>query len=667
MTSIKQPDDMMRKMFAVLTLSLLTFSLQAETPVVAHGLLKAKGNRIVDQHGHDVQLRGMSMFWSQWKGKYYTPQVVNWLVKDWKINVIRVAMAVDAGGYASNEKEKEKAFSMIDAAVNEGIYVIVDFHVHDAIKYQKEAVTFFTEVASRYGSLPNIIYEPWNEPVQHAWAEVIKPYHETVVAAIRKIDPDNLIVCGTKTWSQNVEEASLDPINDVNVAYTLHYYAATHKQKLREEAARALKNGIALMVTEYGTCESNGSGYLDLEETKKWWSFLDENKISHCNWSVSDKKETASILKTGISEFGNWNEEDLTPSGKLVREEIRLKNTQQMKTGEKGLKDFYADYFDIGVAVSPRALKTDEALLIKTNFNSLTAENAMKSETIHPQEKTYDWKQADSIVAFAQRNKMKLRGHTLVWHSQTPKWLFVDTEGKDVSKEILLERMRTHIHSVVSRYKGKIYAWDVVNEAVSDTKNEYLRKSKFLEIIGEEYIQRAFEFAHEADPDALLFYNDYNEIDSVKRSKIVKLMTSLRTKGVPVHGIGLQGHWAINEPGRLQLEQTLSDFSKTGLVLHVTELDISVYPKEHNARERKREDDDVLFTEQKRKQQDEVYEMCFALFRKYKANIRSVTFWNISDRHSWLDNFPVKGRKDYPLMFDQNLKPKSSYYRVTNF
>lgn len=610
----------------------------------------------------------MSMFWSQWKGKYYTPEVVKWLVDDFKINVIRVAMAVDNGGYASNKNEIEKAFAVIEAAQDAGIYVIVDFHVHNATKYQAEAITFFTEVAKRYGKSPNIIYEPWNEPVNHSWANAIKPFHESVIAAIRKIDPDNLVVCGTKTWSQDVEEASLNPIKDVNVAYTLHYYAATHKQKLRDEAARALKNGAALMVTEYGTCESSGTGYLDLDETRKWWKFLDDNKISHVNWSVSDKNETASILKVGSTENAPWPLTDLTESGKLVREEIRSKNgLLNEQTVEKGLKEFYADYFDIGVAVSPRALRTDEASLIQKHFNSLTAENAMKSQLIHPQEKTYDYRQADSIVAFAQRHGMKMRGHTLVWHSQTPKWLFVDADGKDVSKDVLLERMRTHIHTVVSRYKGKVYAWDVVNEAVSDQRDEYLRKSKFLEIIGEEYIQKAFEFAHEADPDALLFYNDYNEIDSVKRKKIIRLTTSLKQKGVSIHGIGLQGHWAINEPSQPQLEQTLSDFSKTGLVLHVTELDISVYPKEHSSRERKTEDGDVAFTEQKRKQQDDVYEMCFALFRKYKANIQSVTFWNVSDRHSWLDNFPVRGRKDYPLLFDEKLQPKSSFYRVTNF
>lgn len=333
----------------------------------------------------------------------------------------------------------------------------------------------------------------------------------------------------------------------------------------------------------------------------------------------------------------------------------------------QGLKDVYKDYFTIGVAVSPRALTTDEATLIRQQFNSLTAENALKMGPIHPKENQYNWKDADSIVAFAQRNHFKMRGHTLVWHNQTPDWIFKDDKGNVVSKEVLLARMKAHINSVVSRYKGKLYAWDVVNEAISDKKDQYLRPSPWLNICGEEYIAKAFQYAHEADPDAMLFYNDYNEIDPVKRAKIIRLVTELRNAGIPIHGIGLQGHWAINEPSREQLEQTLQEFSATGLALQITELDISVYPKEHNARERKQEDNDSNYTPERKLKQEEVYKMCFDLFRQYKKAISSVTFWNISDRHSWLDNFPVKDRKDYPLLFDANLKPKGAYYKVTEF
>lgn len=334
---------------------------------------------------------------------------------------------------------------------------------------------------------------------------------------------------------------------------------------------------------------------------------------------------------------------------------------------QKGLKDYYASYFPMGVAVSPRALKTDESKLILAQFNSLTAENVMKVGPIHPEENKFNWTPADEIVAFAQANKMKMRGHTLCWHNQLPPWMFVDQKGDTVSKEVLLSRLKTHITEVVTRYKGKIYAWDVVNEAISDKRDEFYRKSAWYKICGEEFIAKAFQYAHEADPEALLFYNDYNEISAVKRKKIIKLATDLKKAGVPIHGIGLQGHWAVNEPSRSQLDSTLAEFAATGFKLHITELDISVYPKEHQRRDRKASDYDTAFNELKATQQIEVYKMCFELFRKYKNSISSVTFWNISDRSSWLDNFPVRGRKDYPLLFDKSLKPKKVYWEVVKF
>ncbi|HWJ90307.1 MAG TPA: endo-1,4-beta-xylanase [Flavisolibacter sp.] len=332
-----------------------------------------------------------------------------------------------------------------------------------------------------------------------------------------------------------------------------------------------------------------------------------------------------------------------------------------------GLKDYYRDYFPVGVAVSPRALRTEEANLIVKQFNSLTPENAMKMGPIHPAENEYNWKDADSIVAFAQRNGMRVRGHNLCWHNQAPAWMFKGNDGQAVSKEVLLNRLRDHIMNVAGRYKGKIYAWDVVNEAISDKKDEWLRNSEWLRICGEDYIAKAFQWAHEADPAALLFYNDYNEIGAEKREKIFRLVKGLKDAGVPIHGIGLQAHWAVNEPSREQLDSTLKRFSELGLKLQITEMDISVYPKEHNARERRPGDENAEFSMEREQKQQEVYKMCFELFRKYRNNISGVTFWNISDRHSWLDDFPVRGRKDYPLLFDRELKPKKAYWQVVKF
>jgi Beta-1,4-xylanase len=348
---------------------------------------------------------------------------------------------------------------------------------------------------------------------------------------------------------------------------------------------------------------------------------------------------------------------------------IKSKSTIQVRKipAIKGLASYYKDHFMIGASVTPRNLKTDEAQLLVQQFNSITAENAMKMTPLHPAENQYYWKDADSIVAFAQRNKLHLRGHTLVWHSQTPRWIYTDSTGKQVSKEVMLQRLKAHIYTVVGRYKGKIYAWDVVNEVISDRADEYLRKSPWFDICGEEFVAKAFQYAHEADPDALLFYNDYNVINPVKREKIFKLVKSLKDAGIPIHGLGLQGHLAISEPSRGQLDSTLQRFSELGVQLQITELDISVYPKEHHARDRKPEDYNTAFTQEKEQQQIAQYKMCFELFRKYKQHITAVTFWNISDRSSWLDNFPVRGRKDYPLLFDKNLAPKKAFYKVINW
>lgn len=330
----------------------------------------------------------------------------------------------------------------------------------------------------------------------------------------------------------------------------------------------------------------------------------------------------------------------------------------------KGLKDYFKKYFTMGVSVSPGSLKTDEAGLIRKQFGSMTPENAMKMGPIHPKEDMYFWRDADSIAAFARNNHLKLRGHTLCWHNQYPRWIFTNAAGDTVSKTVLLQRLKDHITTVVKRYKGIIYAWDVVNEAISDNPNEYLRNSAWFRICGEDFIESAFRYAHEADPDALLFYNDYNEINPAKRDKIYKLVKSLLDKGIPIHGVGLQGHWAINEPSVETLTNTLQKFATLGLKIQITELDISVYPKEHQSRERIAEDNNTAFTEEKEARQMAMYKNCFTVFKKFKKVISGITFWNISDRYSWLDNFPVRGRKDYPLLFDAKLQPKKAYWEV---
>jgi len=332
-----------------------------------------------------------------------------------------------------------------------------------------------------------------------------------------------------------------------------------------------------------------------------------------------------------------------------------------------GLKDYYKDYFPIGVAVSAQDIKNPaEVALILSQFNSLTPENAMKMGPIHPEENRYNWKDADSIVAFAQAHGLRVRGHNLCWHEQTPAWLFKDSSGKLVSKEVLLKRLKDHITTVVNRYKGKIYAWDVVNEAIDDDSTKFLRNSLWYQICGPDFIAKAFEYAHAADPNAILFYNDYNTERPEKRERVYKLLKQLVDAGVPINAVGIQAHWSIYEPSADDLIATIKRFSSLGLKVQVTELDVSIYPWEKSSRAMRPGESDAYTPELEKKQADK-YAQVFKIFRDHKDVISGVTFWNISDKRTWLDEYPVMGRKNYPLLFDENLQPKKAYWSVVDF
>ena len=347
----------------------------------------------------------------------------------------------------------------------------------------------------------------------------------------------------------------------------------------------------------------------------------------------------------------------------FVLQACKSANMQQSATNKpKGLKDYYKDYFTIGAAVSPQGLKRpDESRLIIEQFGSMTPENAMKMGPIHPRENEYFWRDADSIAAFAKEHGLKLRGHTLCWHNQTPRWLFIDSSKNPpdtVSKELLLKRLKEHIMTVVTRYKGVVYAWDVCNEVISDNSNEYFRNSLWYRICGEEFVAKAFQYAHEADPDALLFYNDYNETNPVKREKIFRLVKGLKDAGIPISGVGLQSHWSMQDITSGQIDSTLSRFAELGLKVQITELDLKVQPNGF------RRDSTVGYTLERETKQSEQYGMIFRLFRKYRKVLSSVTFWNVSDKYSWLDR---RGGKAYPLLFDTTYQPKKAYWNVVNF
>lgn len=340
-----------------------------------------------------------------------------------------------------------------------------------------------------------------------------------------------------------------------------------------------------------------------------------------------------------------------------------LQAQQNGSTNEKGLKDYFKDYFVVGAAVSPRSLTGKDSAILVNEFNSITPENAMKMGPIHPEENRYSWRDADAIVDFAQRHNMGVRGHNLLWHEQTPNWLFVNDKGEQVSKEVLLKRLKDHITTVVNRYKGKIYAWDVVNEAIDDDSTKLLRNSLWYQICGEDFIIKAFEYAREADPNAILVYNDYNSERPEKRDRIYKLLKMLVDKKVPIDAVGLQGHWSIYEPTEKELRDAIELYSSLGLKIHFTEIDMSIYPWEKERREKKPTDVDTYTPELEQKQVDQ-YKMIFNTFKEYKNVVTGITFWNIADNRTWLDSYPVRGRKNYPLLFDTNYNRKKAYWEV---
>lgn len=293
------------------------------SPVASHGRLAVKGNRVVDARGRPYAVHGMSLFWSQWQPRYYDPATIDWLVRDWRVSVVRAAIGAQSGGYdAQPAEETKRAETVIDAAIASGIYVVVDWHAHQP--RADDAVAFFTHIARRYRGVPNLIYETYNEPLpEHSWATVLKPYHTRVIGAIRAIDPDAFVVAGTRSWSQDVDEAAADPLPFANVAYTLHFYAATHKAELRAKADLAMRRGIALFVTEYGTTAANGDAPIDAAETRTWWDWCGRNGVSYLNWSVANKDEASAILKPATVALTGWQERDLTESGWLVRGHLR--------------------------------------------------------------------------------------------------------------------------------------------------------------------------------------------------------------------------------------------------------------------------------------------------------------------------------------------------------
>lgn len=350
----------------------------------------------------------------------------------------------------------------------------------------------------------------------------------------------------------------------------------------------------------------------------------------------------------------------------------RLAAQQHMQADRtKTLKEAYRNYFPIGAAAGYSAL-TDSpgvAAFISRQYASITPENEWKPKRLQAEEGVFNWKMADTMAAFARQHHLKMRGHTLVWPLQMPGWIYKDGDHA-ASKTLLLQRLKTHITTVVQRYKGTAYCWDVVNEAISYLPPDRLdtRTDSLYMIAGEEYIAKAFEYAHEADPDARLFYNDNGFEWSKKRDKIYSFLKKLKAAGVPIHGVGMQAHWGIEGLPESYLRETIDMFSNLGLEVQLTELDISVYPKRKEGRVLNAHDlagEDTAYTEEKQRRQAAIYQMIFRVCRESKGKVTGITLWSGYD---WPNYLTKKLRKEnHPYLFDEKLQPKKAFYSVIDF
>ena len=347
---------------------------------------------------------------------------------------------------------------------------------------------------------------------------------------------------------------------------------------------------------------------------------------------------------------------------------------EAMEARTRGLARAFRKAFRMGVAVSNEALDQQietQLNLIEHEFNSVTGENAMKWGVIRPDGRNWQWERADRLADFATRNRMALVGHTLVWHSQIPASVFVDSSANPLSRAALLSRMQEHIDTLVGRYRGRVWAWDVVNEAI-DEGNGW-RRSRWHEIIGDDYMEQAFRFAHAADPKARLLYNDYNMHNPRKRAFLVDVLRGYLDRGVPISGVGLQGHVGLAYPDLAEWERSIATYTEMGLKVHITELDVDVLPQaaaaQANVENRGTYSAELDpwpqgLPESMQEKLAERYAAIFEILLRYRRSVERVTFWGLHDGISWKNDFPVRGRTNYPLLFDRAMRPKPAYDRL---
>lgn len=457
-----------------------------------------------------------------------------------------------------------------------------------------------------------------------------------------------------RTAGWNGASLDIDPILTSGGTYVFSIYV-----RLADASTDALGHLTVRSTTKSGETEYTWiSNQIPLSNEE--WVLIESNPYTYdagSNTSASIYIEVSDATASYyIDQFSIIGDRSFTGSYALLHPQPAavIDNTLPIP----GLKDVYREHFYVGFSTGMNYHHATD--LIHQHFNAFTPENQLKWESVHPQETQYSFWAADTLADFAHTNDLKLIGHTLVWHSQTPDWVFEHNDGTLLERDQLLSRMQEHINTVAGHYQGQVYSWDVINEAVEFVDGSWgLRDSKWHEIIGDDYLEYAFRFAHTADPNAQLYYNDYSTTNPGKRDAIFNLVQDLLAKDVPIDGIGMQGHWSIFGPSEQELRDALNLYASLGVKLSITELDVSVY--DYADRENRYP---VELPDSIHDQQANQYANFFRIFKQYSDVIDRVTFWGTNDRYSWKNNHPQPNRPDHPLLFDRQNEIKPAFWAI---
>ena len=555
---------------------------------------------------------------------------------------------------------------VLDAADEQGMVVILGyFYFGQSPRFKgDEAVKHATDEATRWllaGGWRNVLVEVNNESNPNYQPPILRPDRVSelieLVRNMKAADGHSLLV-GTSFGGRVVPSANAIAVSDFCL---IHGNGAKDPAQIRTliQRTRAVPTFQPMPVLINEDDHENFN-----QPTNNYSVAISE----HVSWGWFDYRRAGEGMAEGYqSPPVNWGISSERKHGffNLSAEIAGVKTN--LPTA--GLKAIFKNDFVLGVAIPSADLPVAEVALLTNNFASVTPENLMKPKYLQPAEGRFNFTAADEFVAFAQKNGMKIHGHTLVWHHQSPEWFFQD--GTNVaSRDLVLRRMTNHIATVVGRYAGKITSWDVVNEALADSKSGYLRESSWFKTLGENFIAEAFWAAHAADPSAQLFYNDYDIEKSPKRERALKLIRSLKAQGVPIYGIGIQGHWRLDKIPLPDLATAITAFHAEGLQVAISELDLDVVPRAGNGA-------DVTTLEKSTanpfatgcppevlQRQAEQYGQLFQLLHKDAAAIDRVTFWGLHDGRSWLNTWP-RPRTNYPLLWTRELLPKPALAAVT--